>query len=89
MTILLTGYKPINYQSKSGNQVTGVEVYGVIQDSDDKVVGKSTLIQYIPDVSGDDLVIDEYYAVKYDIRMFNNKPVARAVGLELLDDFQA
>ena len=89
MTILLTGYKPINYENKSGKKVTGVEVYGVIQDENDKITGRSTLIQYIPYISADDLVIDEYYAVQYDISIFNNKPVARAVGLELLDDFQA
>lgn len=85
MTILLTGYKLIDYTNKDGRHITGAEVYGVVQDESDKVVGKETFRQYIPDLKISDLVPEEYYSVEFDIEIFNGKPQARVVGLTMVE----
>lgn len=82
MVIQLLGYRKVEYTSKSGNDVKGVECHMMQLDSaDSNFNGHPLLIQYIGGLDSSALVVGECYEVRMDVAMFNGKPQVRFVGL--------
>jgi hypothetical protein len=82
MIIQLLGYRKVEYTSKSGNDVKGVECHMMQLDSaDSNFSGNPLLIQYIGGLDSSSLVVGDCYEVRMDVAMFNGKPQVRFVGL--------
>lgn len=80
MIIKLTGYRYVDYKNSEGRQINGAEVYGVVQDANDKIVGNETFRQYVPNCDITGLVPDEIYEVVFDVEIWNGKPTAKVTG---------
>lgn len=82
MVVQLLGYRKVEYKTKDGREVKGVECHMMQLDSaDTNFEGNPLIIQYIGGLDVSKLEIDKCYEVRIDVGMFNGKPQARFVGL--------
>ena len=82
MIISLLGYRKVEYKTKDGREVKGVECHMMQLDAaDSNFEGNPCLIQYIGGLDANNLIVGRCYEVKIEVQMFNGKPQARFVDL--------
>ena len=84
MTIKLVGYKLVEYTGKDNVDRKGLEVYGVVLDSDDdKITGNPVFSSYFSDVVPADVEIGLDYNVIFETYQFKGEWRARPKSLEV------